>query len=201
MCIYLIHGFASAPKYLPVKADVLQSVFGESVKQLCYDSSQTFQSNMDALIKQVDDAPLIFVGTSLGAFYASKLAEYFYARNGCAAIFLNPCHSPYETLGALKGINTNFATGENFNLIDEAISSYQNIPFIHSVMVLPRYMLLNMDDELIDASETEERYKNNLQVIAFEHGGHRFENIASDEVTTALEKISNSYFIHGLSND
>jgi len=201
MCIYLIHGFASAPKYPSVKADVLQSVFGESVKQLCYDSSQTFHSNMDALKKQVDDSPLIFVGTSLGAFYASKLAEFFYARDGCVAIFLNPCHSPCETLDALKGLNTNFSTGEHFNLTEQVISSYQNISFIDHAMILPRYILLNMDDELIDALETKERYKNALQVITFEHGGHRFENIALDEVTKALKEISSSYFIHGLGYD
>lgn len=42
---------------------------------------------MDNLNRDVD---LIFIGTSLGAWYAAKLAEDF----GCEAVLVNPAHDP-----------------------------------------------------------------------------------------------------------
>ena len=58
-----------------------------------------------------------------------------------------------------------------------------------------------MDDELINAHETQSLYRDKLELIAFEHGGHRFENIDSAEVTEALDRIKNSWFTSGSANE
>jgi len=47
--VYLLHGFASAPKYPSDKADVLAAVFGLEVKQIAYDSAAGFGDNMTQL--------------------------------------------------------------------------------------------------------------------------------------------------------
>jgi len=199
--IYMLHGFASGPKLSSEKAKVLEQVFGLPVKQMSYDSAASYQENIIALIQQVDRDPLFFVGTSLGAFYASKLSEVFYERHAAMPIMLNPCHNPVASLDYHKGMNTNFVTGESFELTEQAIASYRDMPFIDTSLIMPRWILLNLDDERIDAHETQLLYKNNLEVVSFEHGGHRFENIASDEVVAALERINNTYCIIGDAND
>jgi len=186
--IYLIHGFASAPKYPSDKADALARVFGLPVKQLGYDSAATFEDNLAALTAQVDAQPQFFVGTSLGAFYAARLAEA-YDPHIAMPILLNPCHDPATSLKSSAGMHTNFATGNDFELTETAIHSYRGVPFMDTSKAMPGWILLNMDDELIDARETQSLYQDKLDVITFEHGGHRFENIASAEVTAALDRI------------
>ncbi|MDX8396919.1 MAG: YqiA/YcfP family alpha/beta fold hydrolase [Mariprofundaceae bacterium] len=201
VCVYLLHGFASAPKYPSDKAVVLEAVFNLPVKQLVYDSAASFADNLIMLKGQVDMPAQFFVGTSLGAFYANKLAEFFYSKFAAGSIMLNPCCNPYRVLPSLKGAHTNFVTGDYFELTQNVISSYQDSSFLDRSEVLPRWILLNMDDALIDAFETKERYKHALEVITFEHGGHRFENMDSNEVTNALKRISNTNFFHGVTND
>jgi len=198
-CIYLIHGFASAPKYPSDKADALARAFGLSVKQLGYDSAATFKDNLEALKAQVDAPPQFFVGTSLGAFYAARLAETDDPQIAMP-ILLNPCHDPATSLKSSAGMHTNFATGNDFELTEAAIHSYRGVPFIDASKTLPGWILLNMDDERIDAHETQSLYHDKLEVIAFEHGGHRFENIGSAEVTAALARIKNQVFTAGATN-
>jgi len=199
--VYLIHGFASAPKNPSEKAAVLERAFNLPVKQLHYDSDGNFQGNMAALTDQIELPPRFFVGTSLGAFYASKLAEQFYAENSAMPIMLNPCHNPVKLLNSIKGAHVNFVTEKYFELTSQTVDSYQGVPFVDAGLTMPRWILLNMDDELIDASETHSLYENVLEVISFEHGGHRFENIGSKEVFSTLERIGNSWFVIGITND
>jgi len=199
--IYLIHGFASGTKASSEKVKVLEQVFGLPVKQLSYDSAASYQDNFSVLKGQVDTEPLFFVGTSLGAFYASRLSEAFYEQHAAMPIMLNPCHNPVASLEARKGMNTNFVTGESFELTGKAIASYLDVPFIDTSLIMPRWILLNMDDEQINAHETQLLYRATLEVFSFEHGGHRFENIASDEAVATLERINNTYFIIGDAND
>jgi len=200
-CIYLVHGFASAPKYPSDKASVLEEVFELPVKQLAYNSGGSFSVNMALLQSQVHEPPLFFIGTSLGGFYASKLAEFFYAQHTCMPIMLNPCHNPANVLKTSIGQHTNFATGETFTLSEQAVNSYRDITFIDPSQTMPRWILLNMDDALIDAHQTQALYKNKLEVITFQTGGHRFENIGSDEVREALQRINTCYFLCGVAND
>lgn len=199
-CIYLLHGFASAPKHPSDKVDVLERVFELPVKQLQYDSSGSFSHNIEQLKGQVNVTPLFFVGTSLGAFYASKLAEIFQAE-AAMPIMLNPCHNPHRILRTLIGKHVNFVTGEEFTLTDSAVNSYKDISLINQDITIPRWILLNMDDELIDSHETKRLYDNSLKIFCFHHGGHRFANIASEEVMDALSIINNSYFFSGVSSD
>jgi len=148
----------------------------------------------------VDARPLFFVGTSLGVFYASKLAELFYEQ-GAIPVLLNPCHNPAFTFQGRTGQHTNFITGEGFELNEQAIVSYRDVPFIDRSTTISRWLFLNLDDGLIDANETRLLFEKVLKVFTFEQGGHRFENIGSEEVITVLDQINNSWFTTGVSND
>jgi len=189
ICVYLLHGFASAPKYPSDKADVLAAVFGLEVKQIAYDSAAGFVDNMTQLKGQVDVAPFLFVGTSLGAFYANKLAEFFYPKFVAASVMLNPCHDPAEMLRGVLGEHINYATDETFTFTKQALATYQGVSLMDASITTPRTMLLNMDDERIDSAKTVALYQDKLRIFSFAQGGHRFQNIGSDEVLSALRDI------------
>lgn len=57
-------------------------------------------------------APLAFVGSSLGGFYATALAERFAAR----AVLVNPAVHPYDDLAPYLGPQTNLYTGREFEV-------------------------------------------------------------------------------------
>ena len=193
-CVYLLHGFASAPKYPSDKANALAAVFELPVKQIAYDSAANFMDNMAQLKTQIDVAPHVFVGTSLGGFYANKLAEFFYSEYTAASAMLNPCHDPAEMLVNVLGEHINYATDETFIFTEQALVSYQGVRLMDALITMPRAMLLNKDDERIDSATTMQLYQDKLRIFSFGHGGHRFENIASHEVLSALKASLESGF-------
>jgi len=186
--IYMIHGFASGPKYPNEKAAVFEKVFGLPVKQIVYDSAATFAENIVALRKQIESTPKIIIGTSLGAFYASKLAED-YAGQVRLLLLLNPCHTPSDILKHAVGAHESFATGESFVFTEHALQSYAKEAFVNPKLCLNRQVMLNMDDDLIDSQRTIDLFADVLDITSFEIGGHRFENIGSNEVMDALKNM------------
>lgn len=200
-CVYLLHGFASAPKYPSDKADVLEAVFERPVKQIAYDSAAIFVDNMLQLKAQLDVAPHVFVGTSLGGFYANKVAEFFYSEFTAASIMLNPCHDPAGMLVHALGEHINYATDTTFTFTEQALASYQGVALMDEHVTIPRTMLLNMDDERIDSAKTVRLYQDKLRIYSFAHGGHRFENIASHEVLSALKACKENLYGGYLSSE
>ncbi len=188
-CVYLLHGFATAPKYPSEKADALEVALKLPVKQIGYDSAGCYADNIAALRAQVDTPAGFFVGTSLGGFYAARLAEYYYDEFAAPPIMLNPCHNPFAIMHEALGQHINYVTNQTFEFTRQALESYRDVPFMDEKIHMPRYVLLNMDDELIDAHETKGLYGQKLKLISFPHGGHRFENIVSEEVMRALQSI------------
>lgn len=185
-CIYLLHGFSSAPKYPNAKADIFEEIFELPVQQVGYDSAATFAENMGGLKSQVKATPTIIIGTSLGAFYASKLAEY-YVDQVKLLLMLNPCHTPSEILQHAVGTHENFATGESFEFTQAVLQSYAGIAFVDGSVALNRRVMLNMDDELIDSQKTIDLFGDVLDMTSFAKGGHRFENLGSQEVLDFLQ--------------
>jgi len=186
--IYMIHGFASGPKHPNEKADIFEKVFGLPVTQIAYDSAATFAENMIVLRKQITTKPVIIIGTSLGAFYASKLAEV-YAEQVELLLMLNPCHTPSEILKHAVGEHENFATGESFVFTEDVLQSYASEAFVNPRLSLNRQVILNMDDDLIDSQHTIDLFADVLDTTSFQAGGHRFENLGSSEVMDALNSI------------
>ncbi|MDQ7005507.1 MAG: YqiA/YcfP family alpha/beta fold hydrolase [Ghiorsea sp.] len=188
--IYMIHGFASGAKYPNAKADIFEAVFGLPVQQMGYDSAATFAENMVILHRQVNEVPHIMIGTSLGAFYASQLAEH-YAKQVQLLLMLNPCHTPAEILKDAVGAHENFATGESFEFTHAALKSYADIPFVDERISLNRRVMVNLDDELIDAQRTMDLFGDVVDITSFATGGHRFENIGSQYVKVHLKRLMN----------
>ena len=115
--IVYLHGFRSSP------ASVKATQFRQAVEMLPIEVRPQLhvpdlQHRPSAAIAQVADwvaqcaniADLTFVGSSLGGYYATHLAERFGAR----AAMINPAVRPYEDLKPYVGMQTNMYSGETF---------------------------------------------------------------------------------------
>jgi predicted esterase YcpF (UPF0227 family) len=127
-----------------------------------------------------DLAALTFVGSSLGGFYATWLAE----RYGTRAIVINPSVRPASSLAAYLGPQRNLHTGEAWELTPEHFAELESLS-VPSLTRMDRYFLLmRSGDELIDWREAVAHYAGAWQYVAG-GGNHGWEDI-DDEIPSVL---------------
>lgn len=171
--VYL-HGFLSSEK--AYKAELIR----RHVKQ---DSSINF------LVPTLDDHPekaLLFlhqtieqllpekvclIGSSLGGFYATWLAQYYELK----AVLLNPAVEPHKLMVKYLGENINPYTGKKFVLTEEDMQVLRS-HYVNDIKHPEKLMVvLQMADEVLDARDTSRRFYQSKCII--EPGGnHQFEN-------------------------
>ena len=69
-------------------------------------------ATVEALARQAEASRVAFIGSSLGAFYATVAAERF----GSRAVVINPTVQPDEDLRGEMGPQVNLYTGEKFDV-------------------------------------------------------------------------------------
>ena len=120
--IFYLHGFNSGP-HQSDKTKALEK-FGE-VKLLEYDTFSDRESILQSLVDQASssiedwfDEDPVFIGTSLGGYYAASLGKHFC----CPSVLLNPATDPYKTLKAHEGQPlTNYISNEEKTLGSAAV--------------------------------------------------------------------------------
>ena len=123
---------------------------------------------------------LTFIGSSLGGFYATWLAEHYGAR----AIVINPSVRPASSLAAHLGPQRNLHTGEAWELTPEHFAELEALA-VPSLTRMERYFLLmRSGDELIDWREAAARYAGAWQYV-LGGGNHGWEDI-DDEIPSIL---------------
>jgi len=117
---------------------------------------------------------LALVGSSLGGFYATHLAE----RYGAKAVLINPTVRPYENLTSYLGLQRNLYTGEEYELTREHLVELLALK-IERITLPERYFLLTQTgDDILDWREAVEFYGGAWQSVrgggdhAFEHFDH-----------------------------
>jgi predicted esterase YcpF (UPF0227 family) len=111
------------------------------------------------------------VGSSLGGFYATWLAE----RHGLKAVLVNPAVRPYEGLRQLLGQQQNLYTGERYELTQDHLDELQDME-VAAITRPERYLLMvQMGDEVLDYRQAVERYRGCRQRV-IEGGDHGFSN-------------------------
>src|SRR4029453_12875625 len=118
--VYL-DGFISSPKSnkAVMLGDYLKNVstgVDYRVPELHHRPSRAIEQVGEAC-KGIEAADLTLVGSSLGGFYATVMAE----RLGCRAALLNPAVHPQRHFHKYLGPQTNLYTGEEFVLTQEHI--------------------------------------------------------------------------------
>lgn len=173
MIIY-IHGFGSSGH--GGKATLFREYFEEEViaPSLSYVPNlaiDTLEQLIELLLEK--DETIGLVGSSLGGYYAIHLASKYDLK----AVLINPAIYPFKTLDKV-GMAMNYYDGTTFEITAEHI---QQLKFLE-VLEIPNQenflTLLQMDDEVLDYTEAEEKLSES-ELIIEEGGNHSFENIES----------------------
>jgi len=113
------------------------------------------------------------VGSSLGGFYATWLAE----RHGLKAVLVNPAVRPYEGLRQYLGPQQNLHTGERYELTPAHLEELREMDTA-AITHPERYLLLvGTGDEVLDYRQAVERYRGCVQMV-IEGGDHGFSDFA-----------------------
>jgi uncharacterized protein len=127
-----------------------------------------------------DPSALTFVGSSLGGYYATFLAEAFAAR----AVLINPSVRPASSLAAHLGPQRNLHTGEAWELTPEHFAELDALT-VQRLSRMDRYLLMmRSGDELLDWREAVARYAGAWQYV-LGGGNHGWEDI-DDEIPSML---------------
>jgi len=161
MIIY-IHGFNSSPA--SSKAQLLKARLellgrgAEFAAPALPRSPAEAAALLDALATRHPHAAL--VGSSLGGYYATYLAE----KHGLRAVLLNPVVRPYELLAPHVGRQKNFHTGEEYDFTTRHIAELQSLEVDR---IKPeRYLLLAATgDEVLDCRVAVTRYQGCRQIV------------------------------------
>jgi len=179
--IVYLHGFRSSP------ASVKATQFRQAVEMLPIEVRPQLhvpdlQHRPSAAIAQVADwvaqcaniADLTFVGSTLGGYYATHLAERFGAR----AAMINPAVRPYEDLKPYVGMQTNMYSGETFVVTPAHFAELAALG-VGRITRPSRYLLLvQTGDEVLDWREAVAFYAGAWQYV--EGGGdHAFQRFAA----------------------
>jgi predicted esterase YcpF (UPF0227 family) len=158
--IVYLHGFNSSPQ--SHKAQVMGKYMAE--RGLAHEFA------CPALAPRATDAigeaekflsrSVCFVGSSLGGFYATYLAE----KHGARAVLINPAVEPHVGLRAYLGPQKNLHTGEPYELTEAHLREWESL---YVARVTPqRYLLLvETGDEVLDYRRALERYAGAEQVV------------------------------------
>jgi uncharacterized protein len=164
--IIYLHGFNSSPR--SHKAQVLARYLEErglGAQYACPAMPPRAGEAIQVVEETLNDDDC-FVGSSLGGFYATHLAE----KHGRRAVLLNPAIDPHLGLRAYLGRQRNLHTGEWYELTEAHLREWQRL---HVPRITPeRYLLIvETGDELLDYRRAVQRYAGAEQVV-IEGGDH-----------------------------
>jgi len=106
-------------------------------------------------------ADLTLVGSSLGGFYATVMAQ----RLGCRAALLNPAVHPQRHFGRYLGRQRNLYTGEEFELTVEHVDELLSLDPPAITRPERYWLLVETGDEVLDYREAVEYYRGACQSV------------------------------------
>jgi predicted esterase YcpF (UPF0227 family) len=180
LIIYL-HGFKSSPqssKAVLTKQAVLKlQEDGQELQWFCPQLPPSPKAAMAGLCEYIDQNnfdQLSFIGSSLGGYYATYLAEKYSSKSPQVTL-LNPAVEPVRDLEKYIGEQKSWHSDDTFNFkaeyIDELIELY-----IPKITQAARYNLIACKgDEVLDWQEMVAKYPGTHQLI-LEGGDHAISN-------------------------
>jgi uncharacterized protein len=114
----------------------------------------------EAAMGEHPGAQVTFVGSSLGGFYATHLAE----KHGAKAVLINPAITPHIGLRAYLGVQRNFHTGAEYRLTERHLAQWEK-QFAHSIHPERYLLLVETGDEVLDYREAVAKYRGARQLV------------------------------------
>ena len=163
--IVYLHGFRSSPA--SIKATRLRA-YVEAMPSPPVLHVPALQHRPAAAVREVAEwvernacGDVAFVGSSLGGFYATHLAERFGAR----AVMINPAVRPYEALASSLGVQTNMYTGEAFEVTRGHMDELHALAVTRIGNPARYFLLVETGDEVLDYREAVAFYAGAWQYV------------------------------------
>ncbi|OLS61052.1 YqiA/YcfP family alpha/beta fold hydrolase [Pseudomonas putida] len=173
--ILYIHGLNSAPSSM--KASQLLAVMeriglaGQLRVPALHHHPRQAIAQLEAGIAELG-RPLL-VGSSLGGYYATHLAE----RHGLKALLINPAVNPHQLFDGYLGTQTNHYTGETWELTPDHVEALAGLEVPPPVDAERYQVWLQTGDETLDYRRAERFYR--ACALRIEAGGdHSFQRFA-----------------------
>ncbi|TKB47201.1 YqiA/YcfP family alpha/beta fold hydrolase [Thalassotalea mangrovi] len=175
--VLFIHGFNSSPRSL--KAEKAREYFQQNFANIefhCPQLESTPDAAMQQLLAIVDSRPgseWLFIGSSLGGYFATYLAEQLNAK----AVLVNPAVRPFELLQGVLGEHTNPYTAETYLVTSAHLQSLREyfVSINHPENFL---VMVQTGDEVLDYRQAVEKYQQ-CQMIVQQGGDHSFVGFAN----------------------
>ncbi len=175
MVVY-VHGFNSSA--LSFKASLIfqrMTALGRGAEFACPDLDhrpRRAMAQLEAQIAAAGKAPVTLIGSSLGGYYATYLAE----KLGVRAALVNPSVRPHELLRGYIGLQHNLYTGAEYEFTEAHLAELRQLEVAR---ITPgRYLLLvTTGDEVLDYRSAVEKYRGCEQIVV-EGGDHGFGQFA-----------------------
>jgi predicted esterase YcpF (UPF0227 family) len=156
--IVYLHGFISSP--LSKKAVMLGDYLRQCVTGLEYIVPEMHHrpkravEAVEAICRAIPPGDLTLVGSSLGGFYATVIAE----RLGCRAALLNPAVHPQRHFMKYLGTQRNLYTGESFELTMMHVEELGALDPGRITRPERYWLFVETGDEVLDYREAVELY-------------------------------------------
>lgn len=164
MILYL-HGFRSSPQSFKAR------LIGERLRELGrgneYVCPQLPASPRQAvelarqLMQGVPPQEVALIGSSLGGYYATWLAE----QTGCRAVLLNPAVKPPRDLERYVGVTTAYHSDEPFEFRHEYIAELQALALPRITRPERYFLIAATGDEVLDWREMTAHYPSARQHV------------------------------------
>ena len=176
--IVYLHGFRSSPFSMKAKIThrAILDLKGEGidVEWYCPQLPPSPKEAMAMVVSHInaqDYEQLTIIGSSLGGYYATYLAELFFAQ----ATLLNPAIEPARDLESYIGELKAWHSDEAFHFKPEYIQELNDL-YIKNITKPNRYYLIAAKgDEVLDWQEMVAKYPDAKQLV-LEGGGHAISN-------------------------
>jgi len=178
--ILYIHGFNSSPQSL--KAEQTKAYLAINHPEVVFHCPQLATSpqaairQLEDIIQQVaDNSTWSFIGSSLGGYFASYLAE----KHQQLAVLINPAIKPFELLDDYIGQQENPYTGIIYHVtklhITELKAMEPSAPKFDSQQKNNTLIMVQTGDEVLDYQQAIEKYQH-CRLIVEQGGDHSFIN-------------------------
>ncbi len=129
-------------------------------------------AQLEAAIEELGGRPLL-VGSSLGGYYATHLAE----RHGLKAVLINPAVNPHQLFDGFLGTQTNLYTGETWELTHDHVAALAELEVPAPQDPRRIQVWLQTGDETLDYRRAQAFYR--ACALRIEAGGdHGFQGFA-----------------------
>ena len=174
-----LHGFRSSSQ--GIKATALRTAIGALpaserpslwTPDLADRPAAAIAQVVDHVESAGDASRMTFIGSSLGGYYATHLAERFGAR----AVLINPAIRPYVDLQPYRGRQVNMYSGETFEVGDAHFDELAQLKITHITRPVRYLLLVETGDEVLDYRDAITFYAGAWQYVKG-GGDHAFQDL------------------------